>query len=842
MHDCAAPMTLRLEQMFDDQAQATPQAPAIQYRGTMISYGRLAAQVQALAHQLQNHGVGPGVLVAVATRRRPATVALLLAILRAGGAYLPLDARYPPERLAFVLADSGAGLWVGEPGAAAPEGFGGVALDLAADGLKRRPGGTDPAANLPTDLAYVIYTSGSTGAPKGVMLGHGATHLVDWAREAFEPQDRARLAATTSLCFDPSIFEIFMPLCTGGALILKDSALEPFAEDEQPTMLDTTPGVLAQLCRSGAISPSLRVINVGGEALRRDLAQAVYRDHPDLALYNHYGPTEATTCATVGRVARDGIGEPSIGVAVRGARILLLDADGEPVRDETTGEIHIGGAGLALGYLGQPALTAARFVEGRHGRLYRTGDLGFWREGELYFAGRSDRQVKIRGFRIELGEVEAAMMRLPGAQAAIAAVKPAPGGAQLVGYVQSPGPLTPAQARDALSAWLPDYMVPARLVVAEALPLLPSGKVDHQALDRAEHQPAARVNEPITSTEKAIIHVFEEVLARCGIGPNDAFFDLGGDSLSCLTAALRLGEVLGYELPSALIPQAPTPRALAAALDHGRLRTSGHLSRLQAGGDGTPLFCIADLFGHAFNYLSLAAELGGDRPVHGLSPGPLQARFARDGDLDALARAYLAQLREMQPHGPYLIAGYSAGGLLAVELAARLEAEGEAVRLVLLDSRLHSRLPPAAGLGRWLLAQARARLAPGGPRPPSWIPRSQVAFAARMIRAGLSHRPPRFGGPALVIRARDPDPIDGRVHDDGLLGWSGVLAGEVTPLTVAGDHHQFLRRPLVAETANAVRRFLADGGLVPPLEQGSKPLTAPVPFAPTARWLPADGR
>jgi thioesterase domain-containing protein len=565
----------------------------------------------------------------------------------------------------------------------------------------------------------------------------------------------------------------------------------------------------------------------GGETLKADLVHEVYRRRPALTLENHYGPTEATTCATVARVPRDLAGEPSIGRPVRGARVVLLGAGGQTVGEGETGEIHIGGPGLALGYMNRPELTAERFTDGASGRLYRTGDLGCWRDGELHFTGRVDQQVKIRGFRVELGEVESALMRIAEVENALAVVRETSGRSQLVAYVQSRQPLTSAAVRKALAAWLPDYMLPAQVVVLSAFPLQVSGKVDRSALPDPFEEPSCS-GAGISGMERPIIHVFQEVLARALVGPLDSFFDMGGDSLGSVQAALRLGEILGYELPPALIHQAPSPRALALALAHARVRPEGHVNLLQPGGPAPPLFCMADLFGHPFNYLNLSRRLGEDRPIYGVTPGPLQDAFTHDGDIAALTRGFTDELRRIRPHGPYLIVGYSAGGVLALDVACALEREGEEVRLILLDSYLHSRRPPARVIARWVLQQAaglfegrglvtrlrgfvrlltklRRRITPGA--PPAWIPRSQLAFAARMIKAGAVYRPGKFSGPTLIVKAIDRDPIDQLFDDDGLLGWSDALKGPVVQASAQGGHHEFLREPLVANTALAVQRF-----------------------------------
>lgn len=826
MDDLSPSRTARLEQLFADQAKRTPDSPAIYFRGEVVSYGELDAQVGALALDLRHHGLAEGVIAAIYLQRTPAMVVTVLAVLRAGGAYLPIDPRSPADRVRFMLADSGAAFLVADLPCPGGEDVPCNVLELADGALVQRAYRSAPKATAPAELAYVIYTSGSTGAPKGVMLGHSAIGLVDWAGKAFSAEERSRVAATTSLCFDPSIFEIFVPLCTGGALILKQDALDPFAGDERPTMLDTVPSVLRQLCRADAIPASVRVLNVGGETLPGELVREAYRSRRDMVLYNHYGPTEATTCATVGRAPRDLAGEPSIGEPVGGAKIKIVDRWGANVAEGETGEILIGGAGLALGYLNRREATAASFADMAEGRFYRTGDLACRRDGELYFRGRTDQQVKVRGHRIELREVEAALLRVPGVERAVVTVNEAGPRAQLVAYLQRQTPLTPPAVRKALAVWLPDYMLPGRVIVRRALPTLASGKLDHTALMQLDEAPQHSDEEP-SRAERPIIHVFEEILARQAVGPCDSFFDLGGDSLSSVEAALRLGEVLGHDLPAALLHQAPSARALAQFLEMQRLRPDRHISVLQPGGEGAALFCMADLFGQPFNYLSLARRLGSDRPVYGVSPGPLQEAFVRERDVARLSRSFLAEVRSLQPQGPYFIAGHSAGGMLALDLACALEEQGEVVRLILLDASLHSRRPSFGAVSKWAVGQAvqltaksRAptafspahlrklaqRWVPGS--PPSWIPPSQLAFAASMIKAALTYRPGRFCGPTLVVKATERDPIDQLFDQDGLMGWSASLAGRIVQTSVGGGHYTFMREPGVRETARVVSQFI----------------------------------
>ena len=338
----APAITTRLDQLFHAQATRTPDAPAVYFKTEVITYAALAATVEHLTARLAASGVGPGVLVGVSLQRTPDLVAALLATLTAGGAYLPLDSRNPPERTRFILEDSGCSVMLGDSASPSFDGFRGTVLELSNGDLIERASGSPPPIPADAELAYVIYTSGSTGTPKGVMLGHGAVHLVRWAERAYSPEDRALVAATTSLSFDPSIFEIFVPLCTGGAIILKQNILEPFASYERPTMLGTVPSALAELCRMDSIPDSVRVLNVGGETLRAELARQVYRGRSGMVLHNHYGPTEATTVAAVACVSRGIEDDPPIGYPVRGAEIVLMGNSGEPVAEGTSARSSLG--------------------------------------------------------------------------------------------------------------------------------------------------------------------------------------------------------------------------------------------------------------------------------------------------------------------------------------------------------------------------------------------------------------------------------------------------------------------------------------------------------------------
>ena len=501
-----------LHEAFEARAARTPEALALVAGTERLTYGELDARAGRLAARLAALGVGPEVRVGVCLGRSASMVEGLLAVLKAGGAYVPLDPSYPGARLAFMLEDSGAAVLLTEerwldrlPGGDGGEG--GARRVLLAGQPEAAPeaapggGSADGRAPSPSpgNLAYVIYTSGSTGRPKGVAIEHrSAAALVRWAAGAFAPEELAGVLASTSICFDLSIFEIFVPLSLGGAVILADHALDlPFLPAAaEVTLVNTVPSAMAELVRSGWVPPSVRVANLAGEALPRPLVAEIYRTTAVRRVLNLYGPTEDTTYSTWAEVERDGLLPPPIGQPLPGTRAALLGAGGEPVPPGEEGELFLAGDGLARGYLGRPELTAERFVPDPAGissgassgaRLYRTGDLArALPDGSLQFLGRADQQVKVRGFRVELGEIEAALARHPAVrEAAVTAA----GDGRLVAWLATDGPEPElpelpeiAELRSFLAAALPDFMIPTRFRRLAALPRTLNGKLDRRAL------------------------------------------------------------------------------------------------------------------------------------------------------------------------------------------------------------------------------------------------------------------------------------------------------------------------------------------------------------------------
>ena len=585
-NDTAAPIPegVGLHQLFEQQVDRAPDAVALVAGTEVVTYRLLDAWSNAIATRLQSSGVGPGVLVGVSVHRSAALVAAMLGILKAGGAYLPLDPAYPRSRLAQILLQAQAPVIIIDElaRAALPENAAELLLvgEAPVEAVPRPTSGATAR-----DLAYVLFTSGSTGTPKGVAIEHrAAVALVAWGREAFSATELAGMLFSTSISFDLSVFELFLPLAVGGKLIIAANALElpTLPAAAQVTLINTVPSAMAELLRMKAVPASARTICLAGEALSASLATAVYAEPTIEKLYNLYGPTEDTTYSTYTLVPRDGRA-PLIGRPIANGTAYILDARMEPTPIGVAGEIYLGGAGLARGYLHQPQMTADRFVASPFvagERLYRTSDLGRYREnGDLEYLGRLDHQIKLRGFRIELGEIEAVLRKQPGVRdVVVVAREDQPGDKRLVAYLVHGEGAAPAtsELRAAVKDALPAYMVPAIFTTLSALPLTANGKVDRRALPAPEGADASSEREyvaPRGPVEETLAAIFAEVLKTPSVGAHDRFFELGGHSILATQAITRIRGAFGVELPLRALFDAPSPAELAARIV-GSLRGS----------------------------------------------------------------------------------------------------------------------------------------------------------------------------------------------------------------------------------------------------------------------------
>ena len=581
----AYPAGQRVHDLFAAQAAKTPDAPALVFGGEAMTYADLDQASNRLANHLRRLGVDVETRVGVCLERTPELIVSLLAVLKAGGAYVPLDPAYPRERLGYMTEDAGVRLVLTTSHLAGrlPEAVEPVRIDAIRDAVEAESADAPSVDVDPENLSHVIFTSGSTGRPKGVMIRHSSTVvLLHWLRENVSDEERASVLGSTSINFDVSIAEIFGTLCWGGKLVLVENALDlPSVADQEIRYASMVPTAAAELLRSNGIPASVRTLNLGGEALPNDLAQALYGLGSVEKVGNLYGPTEDTTYSTYSVVAR-GADRVLVGKPVANTRAYVLDANLRPVPVGVIGELYLAGDGLSRGYAGRPDLTAERFVPDPFGvagaRMYRVMDRIRWRaDGELEYFGRTDFQVKVRGFRIELGEIETVLRAHPSLLDAVAVVREdSPGDRRLVAYVvakdgeSAPGT---AELRAHVGQHLPEYMVPSAFVPLAALPLTPNGKVDRRALPAPD---AAGIDAetyvaPRTEAEEQLAAVFAEVLGLQRVGVHDDFFDLGGHSLLATRVTTRVREIFGAELAVRTLFESPTVAELAPRVDAGEV-------------------------------------------------------------------------------------------------------------------------------------------------------------------------------------------------------------------------------------------------------------------------------
>ncbi|MFF2552775.1 amino acid adenylation domain-containing protein [Nocardia sp. NPDC058058] len=714
-----------LTRVHDDEVMATALLPdlltagvalgrdrtAIRYRGHSISYGELDEYTSQLARVLIERGVGPEKLVAVAFPRSFETVAAVLAIAKAGGAHVPVDPAYPADRVRHMVTDSGAVL--GITGFAyrdaLPDGVEWLCLDDAAVDARCLAQSAEPVTDVDrlTPLrmrhpAYVIYTSGSTGMPKGVTVTHaGLGGLTEYAvnRYGMHPDDR--MLHNCSPSFDPSVLEWICAFYTGATLVIAPSEimggpeLGELIRAERVDHALLTPAVLGTL--DPADQDRLRMLSIGGDVTTPEL---LAKWEPGRVFHNAYGPTETTIISTYARLTPGR--HITIGTPVHGMSALVLDSRLNPVPPGVAGELYLAGGALARGYRNRAGLTSERFVANPWGkpgaRMYRTGDVVRWyadpadqagAQGnwELDYVGRSDFQVKIRGFRIELGEIDAVLGRHPEVEFVLTVGREnAAGATVLVSYVLAvPGSSPkPRELTEFAAASLPAHMVPAAIVVLDELPLTPVGKLDRKALPEPELA-QREYRAPGTALEQSVADVFAEVLGVERAGRDDDFFSLGGTSLLASQVVSRLRKVTGAQVMVAWFFTDPTVAGLGARIaaefdgtDADAADTAlGVVLPIRASGTRTPLFCAPPMAGMSWVYAGLAQYLPEDQPILGLQSPALTEVGYWPESLTEVARRYVREMRQIQPHGPYRVLGYSLGGTLAQAIATELWAQGE---------------------------------------------------------------------------------------------------------------------------------------------------------------------
>lgn len=846
-----------LHELIEAQVRRSPDAIATVWVGQSMRYGELDARANRLARHLRGLGVAPEVLVGVCLERSASTLVAMLGILKAGGTCVPLDPDQPSARLAFMLDDCAAPLVVTQQSlrerlAASRARI--VCLDRDVPAIASNEAHSLPALARPEHLACVIYTSGSTGQPKGVQVTHsGVAHHLRWFTGAVGVVPADRFLFKTSIGFDASIVELFAPLLVGASVVIADAhgerdmgLLAQTLSRHAITVLQMVPSVLRALLAQPSFEPpdSLRFLVCGGEALDRELARELRRRWPAVALGNFYGPTEASIDATwhpVHEVAA-GLGTVTIGRPVSHARCHVLDEHLQPVPIGVVGELCIGGAGLARGYLHRAELTAQRFIADpfRPGeRLYRSGDLArYLADGNIEWMGRIDEQVKLRGLRIELGEIEAALRACDGVRdAAVLLREDRPGFPRLVGYAQSDTAL-PAALRDRLAERLPEHMLPSSIVVLPALPLLPSGKLDRRALPAPDA--AVRRGDdaaPGSPLEVALAQIWCELLGLQRVGVDDDFFALGGHSLLAVRVLAEIERRIGPTLRVSNLFQARSIRRLAALLQSagdGAAATSCVVA-LQPLGSRPPLFAVSGYGGGVMPFMALASELGTDQPLSVLDTGVFDGA-SDDLTLEDVARRLVADMRRVQGSGPYRLVGYSLGGKVVYEMAQQLRRMDERVDLlVLLDcagpgyprraafpERALLHLRHSVALGPWAaarylvkrmwnlrkyLATTQARLFDSdsaGMAPAQSMQRSADA----VDRAWRRYLPRFYAGEAVLVRAELRPSHVGLITEDPLMGWGPLVGAGVRLEGLHCGHRDMLNPEHAAALARVLARYL----------------------------------
>ena len=572
-----------LPDFFEEQVRRIPDAVAVEFQGQQLSYQELDRRSNQLGRYLQKLGAGPEVRVGICLERGLDLIVSLMAVQKAGAAYVPLDPNYPAERVSYMLEDSQASVLLTQSSLVdRMPAFAGqvVNLDAQLESISHESHVPPLRRSLPQNLAYVIYTSGSTGKPKGVAISHSSVAaFISWCRQTFSPLELSGILASTSICFDVSIFETFVPLSCGGTLIVVGNVLdvERMQNPERVKVISTVPSAMRELVAMKAIPASVMTVNLGGEAVPVGLAPQIYEGTNVERVLNMYGPTEDTTYSTCAWLPREADVTVPIGRPITNSKVYVLDTEMQQVPVGVTGDIYISGAGLARGYLTHPEWTAEKFIPNPFSndpgdRLYRVGDLGKYRvDGQLGYLGRNDFQVKVRGHRIELGEIETAFEEIEQiAQAVVMAREKEQGEKELVAYLVISSEISESEIREKLRNRLPDYMLPSIFVRMESLPLTPNGKIDRRALPAPTS--SLRTNAggyvaPASPLEELLADIWAQVLGLERIGVDDNFFARGGHSLLATQVVARMRNALNVDIPLPRIFETPTIAALAAWIE-----------------------------------------------------------------------------------------------------------------------------------------------------------------------------------------------------------------------------------------------------------------------------------
>lgn len=863
------PRTSTVQQLFEEVAATHPERIAVQMRDWSLSYRSLNQLSNRLARRIREQVSATNQPIPILLDRSFEYIISILAVLKAGGGYVPIDPDYPSERIVKLLAslESPVLLTRSTSKDKVPAAFTSTVLSvdeiINASDIDDKGAGNLPSRNRANDLAYIMFTSGTTGTSKGVEISHrGIVRLVKETNYADLDENQVYLQAS-ALAFDASTFEIWAPLLNGGRLILLPpgppslDAIAAEIAEHNVTTLWLTSGLFQLMIdeKMEALAP-LRQLLAGGDVLSKHHVDKLTRALPKLRLINGYGPTENTTftcCHTVGPDDLQGAAIP-IGRPISNTEVYLLDEQLNPLPPLAEGELYFGGDGLARGYYQNPELTAEKFIPNpfstnSESKLYRSGDRARYRpDGVIEFLGRRDNELKIRGFRIDPSEIEEALCAHPSiTQARVAANGSTAEDKRLLAYVKSSNPSSDeGELKAFLQESLPSYLIPARIFAVETLPVTENGKIDDQALASLDGQKdlveeAARP--PKGEAEIEMARLWEETLGIENIPANRSFFDMGGQSLQALKLFHRIQKKFHKKLPLSSLFERPTIAELAALVASKNSAESPEvlpiLSALKKEGSRLPLFCIHGGDGGTLIYHGLAKELPNDRPIYTLEAPALSGNCEVAETVEETATLYLEQIRRAQPAGPYLIAGYCFGGIVAYEIAQQLKKNGEEIELLCLfdtdnpavaprylslaeraaknwqeatDMSWASRVGKLSGrLGEGLVNKVRARTEKAAA---SVVTSTGLEAGTKLQtvivreahdRAMTRYTPPAYDGDVLLFTAKDQG--DGVVYPPH-LGWEGFIQGQLRLITIPGSHLTIFEKPHVTEFSKQLTQVL----------------------------------
>lgn len=871
-----------LQELFEIQAAQKPEHIAIVVGQSNVTYKELNRQANQIAHCLRKQGVEPNSPVSIFMERSALMTAGILGILKAGGAYLPMDSSYPQSRLEFMLDEAKVKviLTTREKRSQLPATSAKViCLDSEWETIATESIENPANLNQPSDLAYIIYTSGSTGKPKGTLIPHRAVNRLVFNTNYVEIDSTDCIAHVSNVSFDAATFELWGALLHGACLIIldKDLVLSPkeFISELRARKISTmflTTALFSLLSRENPNAfQTLKTLMFGGEACDPASVRRVMENNPPERLLNVYGPTETTTFATwhhIKNVPLDGQPIP-IGQPISNTMVYLLDAYFNPVPVGVSGEIFIGGDGLAQGYLNRPELSEEKFVslpasklqippnspfdnENQSIRLYRTGDIArYLPDGSIVFIGRKDHQIKLRGFRIELGEIEAALNSHPAIKDGVVAVKESTGEKILVAYyVPAEGcSLAQSELRDFMKQRLPDFMIPTIFFQVAGLSLNPNGKIDRQKLPSIEEMPVETPETISTAKDELelkLTWIWKKVLGLKSVSVNDNFFNLGGHSLIAVRLFSEIEKTLGCQLPLATLFKAPTIEQLADLIREGGWQSTwGALVPMRPTGTKPPFFCVHAVGGNVIEYNEIVKHLDADQPFYGLQAIGLDGKSAPLTDIEEMATAYLKEVRQIQPNGPYYLGGRSFGGTVAYEMARQLVEQGEEIALLaIFDSypkgwlNLCSDKEAQSFKKKFLKCRIKRHLE-------NWSKLNAIEkakyflekanYKKRKYKSLLWQMTQKLGigtRPSVDTTIRDIEEINylairnyvpklyqGTVTffsameeicpEENLTGWRRLAQGGVNVVEVPGDHQTMIKEPFVSELAKALEKSIS---------------------------------